>query len=524
MLCLVAGAAAISGLTRPTTPETADTTSTTVPRVAAPSTTTTRPRPHIQALGPPIDWLFSNTFTDRRVVGAAARDDGIYLFTSSRARKGLDAWRTRGRASWSLLGTIAELFRPEGVLEAGAGFVAYGTDRLGQAVVWSSADGIAWDRHPLPVGDHAPSSVWFQAATTHGDLVVLAVVEWHDPVQAAVNRRYPGFMGWLFEDPAGETLVGISGPLGIGMAVRPEDLGVDPANLPETTGRLTIHSGRPEEGSWHRIVESETRGFLPLVHQLLPGPDGRIWMVGTTPKASTDGVTWEPIAQVPYPSLVHPWNGRYVRKGWDIYGNLRIEVSEDLRNWELMFQPSLTAFPWCCGSVERSETLFTGPGGIGFTGFDAHFATQDRGAVILARDGYRLDLAGGMHGPALFREDTMIAEYVPELADPDRPLFRVEDDTVVFLDPDTREDLVAFAIEEIEEHANAWADSYRMVPIRETHFLFFSPDGEGWTSHDVSGMVPLREEVRLLIGRDRILLMGDGPDGAVVWVGIPPGR
>lgn len=533
LLGLVAGLVAIITLTRPEPAPTAEDTlpDVTIPPVELPSTTTTTRPFRVTDLvsGPQISWIASESFVGRRVVSALIEDGEAYIFTTNGT--GLDAWISDGESKH--LGSVDDPgFQPVGVISTGQVFVAYGDDSNERLAIWTSPDGGRWEQSEVPSpGDGTMPFVG--AAGTTGEITILTVIEAADPASEAVSRavseRYPGFDGFLIPDPAGEgEAISIQGPLRLSLPLhRPEDLGLDPESLEaEPTHRLVALIGSSDGRSWRRQVIADNitdRSEMTSIGSFLTGPDGALWARGpgygdqSATWRTSDGVDWESV-DAPLPAVVVPWRGRFV--GLDpVIGVLpRLRVSDDLQEWQDLFEPPLLQHHLGWNGTFPPD-LAAGPGGIAV---DARSSTvhYESATPTLERDGYRLEASPG--GTALFADNTLLYEFhwFPE---DDESRFRFEDGSIVFLDPSTGDELVSFTMDELGRLDTSWATSQRAVLTTDHHVLFFSPDGESWTIQDVSSLVTGYTDIDLVVGESRILLLATSPNLTVVWTGVLPG-
>lgn len=547
LLLVVAGLAAVFSLTTPEPPPPADalpTAPSTIPGIELPSTTTTIAPFRVADIvsGQQIDWIGRESFVGRHVLDVIPRGKSFHIFTTStwndeRGFEGILSWVSADGTSWHHLGGIDSRFSPTRVIEAGPGFLAYGTDPGNQPMVWLSADGRDWEEAALP-HPQPGTTTWFSGA--HGvtdDRIVLIADEYSHPGEDAVNRavdeHYPGFYGRNYPiRPTEEPMIVITGPLGIAVAVHDaEDLGLltdDLDAVPIT--RLVSLIGSPDGRSWNREVIADTArpdtgvGYLGAIHH---GPDGRLWAQGWSPStpsgwdtyASSDAVDWVEI-ETALPDWLVPWGDRYVTINPGS-GGPRLRVSDDLESWTNLFQPTVLprGHVW---ALVYPPALAAGPAGVAVTARSAK-TTHETLTPALERDGYRLE-ASPNDPLVLFKgEEAVISTREWQPTSTRRPA-RIGDDgdSLVFLDPDTGEDLVGFTVEELKRLERERNAATRTIIDDDHHVLFFSPDGENWTVQDLGEIVAGDVYVRLVVGDGRILVLAQSPTVTVVWTGIAP--
>ncbi len=535
VLALAAGLTAILALTQPDPPVTADGSTTTfVPEVPVTSLPTTHTVPSFDVsqipTGPPVQWVASESFVGRRVIDAVAVGGFFYLFTTDLpGNVGLDTWVSSADHGWTHLGSLDdEPLEIVGVIHTGDGFVAFGSDTRQQPAIWRSHDGIDWHSSELPVAE-TDGRHWFERTTgVADDVVLLLAYEFSNPlvdaIADAVADRYPGFE--VYWDPEALDRGGVMavGPLGITLEpMSLDDLGLDLDGLPNHwTERYVAYTSGPDGRIWERHLLTENGDApqnLGYIQSIVPAPDGSMWARAVSVTGalatfrSTDGITWER-QHLTTPSIVVRWNDRYAGAA-DIAGQPSLMVSDDLETWTDLFQNPV--LPPCCGNSGSWHTqLAAGSAGVVMTA--RHTVYETIGVpIVIERDGY--ELIAEPEGPTLLKRGwvTMIDFW----RDPVR--VRLEGESVMFLDPITGKDLVAFDLEDLRYLERAVGSAVRTTVHRDDHVLFFSSNGESLTVQDISALVDGDAWTRVVVGDDRILLLAEEPSVTLVHVGIPPG-
>ncbi len=547
LLAIVAGTAAVFALTKADPPPVADdalpTTPSTFPSVELPTTTTTTPPFRVADIvsGPQIEWLHRDMLSNKSVVDTIERDGVFHLFVadqSNEGHSGIETWIWDG--GWLQVGEKLEGIEHPRVIEAGPGFMAYGTDSDLHPVVWLSTNGYDWSKAALPEPG-AATGFWLSGAGVTDEAIILIAEEWQnppDPVPDAVSARFPGLSGYLghFDE---EQRVVVTAPLGIAVDVLPiEEFGLpeQPEQVPFRT-RLVALIGSPDGSSWRRVVlNDDTFGGQEGPVQLIPaitGPDERLlahgWLSdgsGWVTYASSDGASWDALdVRIPDPfatySLLTKWHDRFVSMTATFPSGLPVlRTSDDLSTWEDLFKAP-TELARCCRWNDHQPDLAVGAAGVATLAQSVDLETYFEGPPSLSRDGFTLE-AG--HRLTLWDGDRAI--IYGDLWQPQRDQVpaRLSEDgtTVIIADPRTEQDLTSFTLAELthlEEAMRSWG-----IPTYANGraVLFFSPDGENWTTQDLGDVVSPGAASRIFIGTASLLVISNTEAGTFIWTGIPP--
>lgn len=443
--------------------------------------------------------LSGNTYVDDVI----ATPDG---FIAYRADESARAWVSRDGVTWSEadldFGTANEpQFR--NVTSGEAGYLALGSTANSERVLWVSEDGLRWEPYPVdvetPEGDFEGFSevVSFDGGLLlRGSLLVRDGDEIHS--HGVVLAYSEDGVSWEIL-PDHDTLFGPAAQVG-------EIVG---------SGQGLVATG------W---VESDNGGE-------------RIWF-------SPDGRTWE---ESPADFLNDP--GFYIGSGTVRWGDsvlvvgqshagVSIHTTVNGRDWEELASNPL---------LENTEELVVyahqvaaGPYGIAIIG-QYEPAFQDPPPVTIEKEGFAItvDVMSGGIAVSELATGTLISESNIE----DETVVTIDEEkgTVTVLNPKSGEEITSFTFEEFEEaQSKAFEDAGFEDPSYsepEPPVLFFSPDGQSWSSVSVAEINPSSDfPSAVIVGDDALIvrfpeqpdheeyleeepadLYGDNPD--FIWVG-----
>ena len=431
-----------------------DTTGSTVPTDQVVSTPTTgvvsTPEPPTEDTAVVLEWteagLSGETFFDQLL----ATDHG---FIAYRFAHGAQAWFSEDGIDWTerdlVLEGAAEDPHLSEITAGTSGYFAIGSDSDFEEVnkMWTSADGFTWSQQELDL-EYPELDGWESAGP---ESVVNGPTGF--VIQGSMNRQGVDehrFVVWTSAD--GSTWNLVADPFGPGAYVR--------EILPTSTGYVT--SGfvegaddagdrfwwSPDGASWKESSpDFISDAYLPPVRALAHWDDKVVTAVGTEDGirlwTSADGDTWEPLPASP--SLDHT----------DQFHIVVIEIAAGPLGIVLLaeLEPPRQALPPV--TIERDGLTLT---------FEL-----ETGRVVV------VDQATGtvLFEASLEDEDTLIIDD--------------EDGSITVVHPDTGETLTTFTFEEFgEAQEKAFEEAGFEGPEsgepQLTSVLFFSPDGQRWTS------------------------------------------
>jgi hypothetical protein len=439
---------------------------------------TTDPSPSAQASGAPIDattadgsgditatstggleWQASLDVGELWPLDFVQHEGDTYVFAIPASHSwiretGLWAWRTRDGVRWDALGQVLDHGAMVNAVGIGPrGFAAVGTDEAGDAIVWRSSDALDWRRDPLPtIDDRAGVPVGIVTGSTV-DVVVASdgrdgtLDEIHEALQELFEDGLPVDMqvGVVYDG----TTVRLTGPLGFTLAETTYDeLGVsapDPSRDAVSQVRLWVFT---DDLGW-RAVTLDPEDALAAAAL----PDGSVYLDFPGDERhgldAIDGLRWGPDDDLA-PMWVDGWAGGLVARSTADRPGLRI--SDDGDRWQNVWLDGLV--PWTdnvnMGAIEgRAEGIATTMYPVGEQGVRQEATIT----AVLIEDGYELVGRAENHYPyslTLERD----GEVLLELRRGEQPDGRYRVDlaagSVVFLDPDSGDELIDFAFDELQ--------------------------------------------------------------------------
>ncbi len=418
---------------------------------------------------------------------------------------------------WTEAGLSGETFIDQ-LIATDQGFVAYRTFQDPQA--WVSEDGIDWTQKDLVFEE--PIEDLYLSSITPGGPGFVAIGHTFDEDNLLLTSE-DGFT-WSHQDldleypPLGEfAFVGLEEVVGGSEGGLVLVGRMDPSDDGPDEHRFVVWTS--DDGSVWDLVE-DPFGSGAYIGEILPTGDGfvtqgfidgpgggeYIWL-------STDGRAWDQMAldfldagYLAGPGLVR-W-GDKILSAVQTEDGIRLWTSTDGRTWE-----QLPASPLLAGTDQFNimvTEVAAGPLGIVLVGSlqpperpePPLVIEKDDLIVTFDLEAFRVIVTDGSTGDVLLEA---------ELLDPDTTVIN-EDDSITLLHPDTGEALATVTPEEAEE---ARAKAYQEAGIdpdefRESQFtpvLWFSPDGQRWTSMEIEEMVGSDEfPMGVVVGNDAVIV------------------
>ncbi|MEM8705405.1 MAG: zinc ribbon domain-containing protein [Actinomycetota bacterium] len=391
------------------------------------------------------------------------------------------------------------------VVNGDDGLLATGLNGNGDPTVWRSLDGIVWTEETLPA-NVATRSPTRPTHLVERDGVVVVASTTIDPwtqVQLAANERLgDGIVDLRGVDwSPGADEVEVRGPFGLRLAtlaLADLDLDLDAEVLAEAwSGPPTTPLWVFEDGSWTSNMIRGDAATLTATER------GEIHLVTASDEISVHrgGNAWEARPNDTGAFRLQAWGDRFV--GETAGG--RISVFDD------QLEPVVDTMP--PGGATQTDTTIdqvtVGPLGIVASlvewGAPSSLDESDEPSptVLVLRDGYRLE-ADPLHLLRLSRDDE---EVVRIDAWADDGGYRVDltgtEPLVVFVDPATGDDLVAFTLDELRALERETTPEPDLdLP---TTSIFFSADGDAWLGGEIRRLDRDRPAlVRVHVGSERL--------------------
>ena len=465
--------------------------STAAPEVAVdtPTTGTTSPpeKPPESDATVALGWtpagLSGETFIDQLL----ATGQG---FVAYRFAHGSQTWVSEDGIDWTPTDLLVEATTDEfdlySITAGGLGYVALGSDTGGDNdVVWTSVDGFTWTPNELDLeypdlGVFASIGLMSVVGGPDGLLLVGRM----DREGGGPDEH--GFVVWTSAD--GSEWILVEDPFGAGAYI--EDI------VPFGQGFLTYG---------HIEGDEDTRDLMWW------SPNGRSWEEVSTDFLHPGSTSNEGFAQRPALGFVL-WGDKILAAA-ETEDGIRLWTSTDGRAWEqLAASPSLDHTDQF---ILSGNQVAAGPHGIVLMG-ELQPPRQALPPVVLERDDLivTVDLESGRlivtdrsTGKVLLDANAFESDFV---------VIDEEDGSVTVFDPDTGEELTTFTFEEFEQaQAKAFEEAGIEAPeFREdqpTSVLWFSPDGQRWTSvgiEETFGSVQFPQDI--VVGNHALILRWSG--------------
>lgn len=428
-------------------------------------------------------------------------------------------------------------FSIQAAVVAGNALMALGSDRSnGQAVVWESADGLAWTPETLPLP--RPLEPWesgfINTATSRGG-VTYAFGGISTDFGSLITDYLPdeivdGVRNGTLNLQWSTSSVTVKAPMGVtAYTARFDELG-----MPDDV--IDLGRGLPSQESlvWRsdRSRPWQVSGFdATWVEQAAIDDNGTVTATGygrdgPTMWVSTSGNTWEEAALDDRvgPIVLEDGLMAVVDNG---LRTADVVVSAEGSDWESTGIADLLPdfLDWYI------QPLAVGEAGVGFFAFtDQPGSRSTIPDAVVERDGYRLIYSYGPghltmedieSGETIFTTDT----FNPAVSAP--ATVDLSAGTVTFHDPGTQEPLVTYALGELEAlEQQALVAAY--VPDGARGFVW-SRDALTWSIQDTAEVMDDFPVEELLITEDRMIAItmepffgGSRPPRVFPWLGLIP--
>lgn len=436
----------------------------------------------------PLSWSIVRDQVEGYPLALVELDRSIFVYATELApfwsvsSSGARAFQYTSGGDWIDHGLVIEADAQVNAIAVGDdGLLATGLSGAGEPVVWRSDDGTTWRAEQLP-GTAVDGFAWRPAAIAERDGVVVVASSPIDPwqqVTTAVYERFgPDVIGINGHDWSPDTDdVTVRGPFGLQLASVPlDELGLDADLLDDGASRpqpspIWVY----DQGAWASNV------VTGQVTTLTTSADGGIHLAMSTDSGEISTYrhgTWRPRAADTNLFGLQPWNDGFVGRG----------DADRLAFLDADFGLVSETLPPGLGVGDAVlDTFATGPLGLMVSSrvwdSEATEALEDS-AVVVLRDGYRLEV-GPVHLLQVSRDGEELVRANAWSSDSDgyRADLDCEEPSIIFLDPETGEDLVAFTLAEMRE-LEAEVQPQIEYPDQAISMLF-SPDGQNWLGGEV---------------------------------------
>jgi len=419
-------------------------------------------------------WTESELSGDAYIDHVIATSEG---FIAYRTDEGARAWVSQDGVSWSEADLdFGSAGAPDfhAVTSSEFGYLAPGTTSATEQALWISQDGLNWTHHQLDL-DLPPGEFdgFHQVVSFEGGLLLVGSIlargeDEHHAHQVVLAYSQDGLSWEVLPDS--ETLFGPGAQVGEIIS----------------TGRALFAIG---------YVEGDE------------GNGGeRIWV-------SSDGRSWE---ESPADFLDGP--GYYLGPGLEAWGDkllvvggehgLSLHTTVDGQDWEEL--PSDPLFESTEEFTVYAHEVAAGPLGIVVIA-QYEPAQQEMPPVTIEKDGYgvTVDVNSGVIAVTDLATRTPIFESDVE----DEELISIDDEAgiVTFLDPDTGGELTSLTFEEFDQ---AMEKAVEDAGFEDPDYsepgpsvLFFSPDGQRWSSVSVAEINPSSDFPNgVIVGNDALIV------------------
>ncbi|MGB7860317.1 MAG: hypothetical protein WBM90_07455 [Acidimicrobiia bacterium] len=423
-------------------------------------------------------------------------------------------WQTEDGTTWTERGDV---FPPgtriQSVTSSGTELVAVGSTIDHPFVVLVSENGLTWTDISPPNADLNPGDQFHSVVANQEQILVMSLpdISNGDALTTALEQDYSGpYLSWGIESYGPETgSIIVRGPLGIPVVrLDPSDLGLDAEDLnytgdgPEAPPTLWSRV----DGEWSALTPSQS------LYMLTQTPSGELAAVGSddTQGGTSIWTVGKDIATTPqhmagyiYSDTVN-WGGRMVTPNDQLGNDLR--ASSDLETWEPLGLAELLPYQLGWGFSHVAAGV-SGLATVAMGYHDARPSAQlevasiEDGEATLTFDPQRgtLDLRLGDEEIASL---TTWGDIVPENVIPD-----LESETLVFLHPETSDQLATFSFAELAELENR---AFRVAEDRQNRFqtFLFTEDGDKWLVQDLNDVLGNDGwPVSLLVSRGQVTIL-----------------
>jgi hypothetical protein len=393
---------------------------------------------------------------------------------------------------WTEAGLSGETFIDQMIATDG-GFIAYRFAHGSKA--WVSEDGVEWTEADLDLD--LSDDQFFSSEISTGNLRYVAIGGTFDDdnmlltspdgftwSQQELDLEFPELDGW---EPAGPDSV-VVGPAGYVIQGSMDRQGVDEHRFVVWTSAdgatWNLVADPFEPGAYIREILPTGTGYVTSGY--VEGADAggdRFWW-------SSDGASWEESdidflndAFLPLGGEIARWGDKVVTAVGTEDG-VRLWTSADGDTWEpLPASPSLD-------HTDQFHIVVTeiaaGPLGIVLLA-ELEPPRQPMPPVVIEKDGLTVTIELETGQVVVADQATGTVLFEASLEDEDTLIIDDQDGSITVVDPDTGESLIAFTFEEFEEAQDkafeeAGFESPEFGEPQLTSVLFFSPDGQRWTS------------------------------------------
>ncbi len=499
-------------------------------RFASPTTTTTPNDEHIafldlptststtlfQARGEPLEWA-RLVHLGNPPIAVVDVDGATFVYGVGPRGAGAELW---SRDIWHLgLLVIDTDHYVQTIIETWFGLLAVGTEvATGATVVWTSDDGISWDRSYLPADGIAGMQVTLYEAHAADVLILISGRAWMGSDQATLYARaeealrgvFGELLDWFhsYETESGVEFV-VYGPLEIGLgSLEAEAIGLESSDyLDLDTPAFEVLWASNDGQVWDLSIDDHPR----YLQGMFTGPDGGIWVydhaipqVGFV--ATSDGATWR---RVPTTRAVYGasrWGSLVV----GLTDQMNLVVSKDTTNWGALDLPDgLLGLPPRPGPflVEGFASHESGLAVVAYRLTGDSTSPKPQHDLIIKRDG-AIEL--------WIRDWTIevrrLGQVVTRIDRWDTPAESLTIDphagTLTFRDPVTGEALITVTADELRAKEMQRQLSYPGTSAAIERVMMFTRDGSEWIIQSI-GMFDGRQIYGIHVFEDRLALVTD---------------